>query len=213
LRHVGFPVSPRDYRGLTASAFSLPWRSAGDAWHAQVITADRDGVYRIRLEVPEQGYDAYLVEFTLPGVAGLPQIYTTSVFITPDEEPYEIESPLGEPRTLGYWQKQLDYLRHGRAIDYSLEDFQEMLPIRVLGQYIQDAASLSLALSKPGAESQCTAARLNVQAGEMGWYTTLYVTDGENVKFWQNYELAEQYHAAGTDVAASQLCRLLTEYR
>ncbi|MET0049777.1 MAG: PAS domain-containing protein, partial [Candidatus Thiodiazotropha sp.] len=28
LRHVGFPVSPRDYRGLTASAFSLPWRSA-----------------------------------------------------------------------------------------------------------------------------------------------------------------------------------------
>ncbi|MET0051593.1 MAG: hypothetical protein ABW095_11005, partial [Candidatus Thiodiazotropha sp.] len=30
LRHVGFPVSPRDYRGLTASAFSLPWRSADD---------------------------------------------------------------------------------------------------------------------------------------------------------------------------------------
>ncbi|MET0051160.1 MAG: hypothetical protein ABW095_08780, partial [Candidatus Thiodiazotropha sp.] len=30
LRHVGFPVSPRDYRGLTASAFSLPWRSAND---------------------------------------------------------------------------------------------------------------------------------------------------------------------------------------
>ncbi|MET0052071.1 MAG: flavodoxin domain-containing protein, partial [Candidatus Thiodiazotropha sp.] len=25
-----FPVSPRDYRGLTASAFSLPWRSADD---------------------------------------------------------------------------------------------------------------------------------------------------------------------------------------
>ncbi|MET0052211.1 MAG: sensor domain-containing diguanylate cyclase, partial [Candidatus Thiodiazotropha sp.] len=32
LRHVGFPVSPRDYRGLTASAFSLPWRSAVEAW-------------------------------------------------------------------------------------------------------------------------------------------------------------------------------------
>ncbi|MET0052160.1 MAG: TlpA disulfide reductase family protein, partial [Candidatus Thiodiazotropha sp.] len=30
LRHVGFPVSPRDYRGLTASAFSLPWRSADE---------------------------------------------------------------------------------------------------------------------------------------------------------------------------------------
>ncbi|WXG51631.1 MAG: hypothetical protein RNU03_12250 [Candidatus Sedimenticola sp. (ex Thyasira tokunagai)] len=26
--HAGHPVSPRDYRGLTASAFSLPWRSA-----------------------------------------------------------------------------------------------------------------------------------------------------------------------------------------
>ncbi|MET0052945.1 MAG: hypothetical protein ABW095_17945, partial [Candidatus Thiodiazotropha sp.] len=32
LRHVGFPVSPRDYRGLTASAFSLPWRSAEEAF-------------------------------------------------------------------------------------------------------------------------------------------------------------------------------------
>ncbi|MET0050410.1 MAG: type VI secretion system-associated FHA domain protein TagH, partial [Candidatus Thiodiazotropha sp.] len=31
LRHVGFPVSPRDYRGLTASAFSLPWRSADES--------------------------------------------------------------------------------------------------------------------------------------------------------------------------------------
>ncbi|MEJ1380505.1 MAG: GGDEF domain-containing protein [Candidatus Sedimenticola sp. (ex Thyasira tokunagai)] len=28
--HAGHPVSPRDYRGLTASAFSLPWRSAND---------------------------------------------------------------------------------------------------------------------------------------------------------------------------------------
>ena len=28
LTHVGYTVSPRGFRGLTASAFSLPWRSA-----------------------------------------------------------------------------------------------------------------------------------------------------------------------------------------
>ena len=31
LTHVGYTVSPRGFRGLTASAFSLPWRSARDA--------------------------------------------------------------------------------------------------------------------------------------------------------------------------------------
>jgi len=30
LTHVGYTVSPRGFRGLTASAFSLPWRSAND---------------------------------------------------------------------------------------------------------------------------------------------------------------------------------------
>ncbi|MET0049605.1 MAG: hypothetical protein ABW095_00820, partial [Candidatus Thiodiazotropha sp.] len=41
LRHVGFPVSPRDYRGLTASAFSLPWRSADDS---QAESYDLSGI-------------------------------------------------------------------------------------------------------------------------------------------------------------------------
>ncbi|MET0050797.1 MAG: ATP-binding protein, partial [Candidatus Thiodiazotropha sp.] len=40
LRHVGFPVSPRDYRGLTASAFSLPWRSAVDDASLKLIPYD-----------------------------------------------------------------------------------------------------------------------------------------------------------------------------
>jgi len=30
LTHVGYTVSPRGFRGLTASAFSLPWRSAAE---------------------------------------------------------------------------------------------------------------------------------------------------------------------------------------
>jgi len=30
LRHVGYPVSPRGYPGLPASAFSLPWPAARD---------------------------------------------------------------------------------------------------------------------------------------------------------------------------------------
>ncbi len=201
------------WRASNPDARDFRYPVLGEAWHAQVITADRDGVYRVRLETPERGYNAFLVEFTLPGVTELPQVYTTSVFITPDEEPYEVESPLATPRTLGYWQKQLEYIRHGRAIDYTLEEFQAMLPIRVLGHYILDTDMLTAALSKPGAESQCTAARLNVQAGEVGWYTTLFVSEGENVKFWQNYTHAEQYHTEGADGAASVVCRLLTEYR
>ncbi|MET0052277.1 MAG: hypothetical protein ABW095_14535, partial [Candidatus Thiodiazotropha sp.] len=45
LRHVGFPVSPRDYRGLTASAFSLPWRS--------VIVVEHGGEIRLESDIGE----------------------------------------------------------------------------------------------------------------------------------------------------------------
>ncbi|MET0052976.1 MAG: FAD:protein FMN transferase, partial [Candidatus Thiodiazotropha sp.] len=60
LRHVGFPVSPRDYRGLTASAFSLPWRSAEEATRAKLALID---YHQVKLD-PEQNS----VFFDRPGV-------------------------------------------------------------------------------------------------------------------------------------------------
>ncbi|MEJ1438152.1 MAG: hypothetical protein RPU61_12735 [Candidatus Sedimenticola sp. (ex Thyasira tokunagai)] len=45
--HAGHPVSPRDYRGLTASAFSLPWRSA---------KVDQEFEIEIRWEDPDEQF-------------------------------------------------------------------------------------------------------------------------------------------------------------
>jgi PhoPQ-activated pathogenicity-related protein len=207
------PMVAKLWQAFNPEARDFRYPVLGKAWKSRVITPDREGVYRVRLEVPEQGYNAFLVELTLPGMAGQPQVYTTSVFITPDDEPFEVESPLNHPRTLSYWQKQLEYAQRGRAVDYEKSDFQKMLPIRVLGNYIEDLDTLSTALNHPGAGAQCTAARLNVQAEELGWYTTLFVSDGENIKYWQSYDLAEQYYTEGADGAASLICRLLSEYR
>ncbi len=206
------PLVVRLWQAYNPTARDFRYPVLGEVWKSRVITPDRDGVYRVRLEVPEQGYNAFLVELTLPGLSDQPQVYTTSVFITPDDEPFEVESPLNHPRTLSYWQKQLEYAQRGRAIDYEKSDFQEMLPIRVLGNYLEDLDALSTALNQSGAAAQCTAARLNVQAGELGWYTTLFVSDGKNIKYWQSYDQAEQYYTEGSDGAASLVCRLLSEY-
>ncbi|MCU7948208.1 MAG: hypothetical protein KZQ72_16495, partial [Candidatus Thiodiazotropha sp. (ex Cardiolucina cf. quadrata)] len=40
-RHAGSTVSPHGYRGLTASAFSLPWRSAKETTFVIVLTSQK----------------------------------------------------------------------------------------------------------------------------------------------------------------------------
>ncbi|MCM8921100.1 MAG: hypothetical protein LC540_13745, partial [Candidatus Thiodiazotropha sp.] len=55
-RHDGSTVSPHAYRGLTASAFSLPWRSADDGFNyvagdaAAPFLASLTSIYSQRLK-------------------------------------------------------------------------------------------------------------------------------------------------------------------
>ncbi|MEJ1414487.1 MAG: hypothetical protein RPU90_13125 [Candidatus Sedimenticola sp. (ex Thyasira tokunagai)] len=51
--HAGHPVSPRDYRGLTASAFSLPWRSAAEGNQSlkdaeRIIALDEEDIIEVQ---------------------------------------------------------------------------------------------------------------------------------------------------------------------
>jgi PhoPQ-activated pathogenicity-related protein len=180
------------------------------AWSETVISPDEDGKYRVTVAQPASGWRAYLVELTYPGMAGIPQTYTTSVFVTPDDHPFEIEDPLGEPKPPAYWQHQVSRALAGRPLDYDLERLQEMLPIRVLGGYIGDPTALSVMLKRPGAKRSCTAARLNVEADQLGWYTTHYSTGEGNIKFWQSYQLAERLYGQGRPKQAAAVCQALT---
>ena len=60
----------------------------GRAWQSRRLYADGQGRYRAELSPSATGFTASMLEFTYPDVRGYPQIYTTSVFVTPDRFPY-----------------------------------------------------------------------------------------------------------------------------
>jgi hypothetical protein len=179
------------------------------AWHESLIYAEEDGSYRVSVAKPETGWTAYLVELTYPGVGRTPQIYTTSVFVKPDEHPFEVEDPLDNPQTLNYWQDQVNQAISGTPLEYDRVALQEMLPIQVFGEYIRDIETLSSYFDTTGPERSCIAARLSVASGQQGWYTTLYAYEDQNFKFWQIYDLAEYLFSTGQPRLAGGVCQLL----
>ncbi|MCG7967674.1 MAG: PhoPQ-activated pathogenicity-related family protein [Candidatus Thiodiazotropha taylori] len=188
-------------------------QTLGDqAWRESIIDATQDGDYHVSVAKPETGWTAYLVELTYPGIAGIPQVYTTSVFVTPDEHPFEVEDPLDSPKAIYYWQEQLNQAMVGSPLEYDLATLQALLPFRVFGEYIRDIQTLSDYLNTPGPERNCIAARLSVAADQQGWYTTLYAYEDQNFKFWQIYDLAEHLYATDQPRLAGGVCQLLTRH-
>jgi PhoPQ-activated pathogenicity-related protein len=89
------PVSVRLWQATNPNGRDFRLDTIGSAWRSRRIYADSQGRYRAALNVPIAGFTASMLEFTYPDVRGSPQIYTTSVFVTPDTFPYKPLVPLG----------------------------------------------------------------------------------------------------------------------
>lgn len=72
----------------TARDFRL--QTTGQEWQPTTLEpADGEGrVWTARVDPPENGWRAYLVECAFAGPTGLPLVFTTRVYITPDTLPY-----------------------------------------------------------------------------------------------------------------------------
>jgi PhoPQ-activated pathogenicity-related protein len=205
------PLVAKLWQATNPNARDFRLEILGDqAWTETVINPTDEGRYHVSVPQPTSGWSAYMVELTFPGMSGIPQTYTTSVFVTPDEKPFEVEDPLGKPKRASYWQRQVKLALAGRPSDYDLHALQGMLPIRVLGQYIRDTETLGSYLNQWGAKRSCTAARLNVEAEQQGWNTTLYAVGERNIKFWQSYQLAEHLYEKDRQLLAVGICQALT---
>ncbi len=89
------PVSVRLWQATNPDGRDFRLDTIGSAWRSRRIYADSQGRYRAAINAPSAGFTASLLEFTYPDVRGFPQIYTTSVFVTPDTFPYKPVLPLG----------------------------------------------------------------------------------------------------------------------
>jgi PhoPQ-activated pathogenicity-related protein len=83
---------PREVRVWTAdnpAARDFRLETLGPAWHAQVLRPDADGAYRVKLEAPQRGWRAVVVEGVFGGYADYSQqVYTTGVYVLPETLPF-----------------------------------------------------------------------------------------------------------------------------
>lgn len=63
----------------------------GPIWKETILEAQEDGAYVGRVDRPEKGYTAYLVELTFPGPGKDPLVLTTPTRVTPNVTQHQIE--------------------------------------------------------------------------------------------------------------------------
>jgi len=227
--------------GLTVTAFPPPvaatlWRAhnpvardfrkgtTSDTWLPEPLVGSGNGIYQVHVNEPDNGWNAYFVEFNYPGVGGLPQTYSTRVFITPDTLPFEVTDPVGKPRGKGFWKVQITkaVTSHGIA-DVDSETLQTYFPIPIFGQQIKDiddAYELYTTKSKTiesSALQHCLVVRLNVKHKELGWYSELEINiedddeDEENDTLWRIWQNAHDAFLAGEAEIAKDICEEINE--
>lgn len=94
------PASLTLWQAHNPKARNFQVDSIGRAYEPQEILLSDDGNYRISVEDPEEGYKAFFVELTFPGVGDLPLKFSTGVVVTPDTYPfesYQSPAPKGTP--------------------------------------------------------------------------------------------------------------------
>ncbi len=176
-----------------------------DAWTPTPLEPSAPGTYAFTLASPASGYDAYVLELRYPGVEGSTheQLYTSHVYVTPDERPFSLDQPAGAPVSLPQLRcDSADELAGAAAI----EALAETLPMVVRGQHIADLEALTQHLAADAtpeeqALAQCAATRVNIERGELGWYSR--AADGAFV--WEHVATAEHEDAE----SAARRCQTL----
>jgi len=124
-------------------------------------------------------------------------------------------SPMGDPRTIGFWKHQAKVATGGKGRAHVPADMLESwLPIEVFDltvdslEGLYDALWIKKAPMQVRAQQQCLATMLNVAYGQLAWYTEVDVDEDGFIDGWF-YELfldAYDAYAAGDFEGAKTIC-------
>ncbi len=198
------PMLARLWRATNPEARDFRRDTIGAAWTSELVLGDGNGVFPIRVEEPASGWTAYYLELIYPGAGGLPQTYSSRVFVTPDTLPFELSDPLNDPKGKHFWKRQIRAAVTGRGeAEVDAETLAGYFPIPVFDTRITSLAEAYALFfgeregerkeehegrheektekrkdkKRRAALQQCLALRLNVAHGELGWYTRLGADD------------------------------------
>jgi len=195
----------RDFRRVTT----------GESWQATPLADEGDGtqsVFSVALAAPSEGYTARFVELTFPGVAGLPQTYSTRIHVAPDKTPFEVTDPIGQPRDRTFWKRQVDIaLGAPGTAEIDAATLRSYLPVPLFGDHVTTLeAARDILRGGHGADEQarqqCLATRLNIARGELGWYSPIRSLGVQRRALWWHYQEADRAFERGLARVAWGVC-------
>ena len=88
------PLVARLWRTRNADGRDFRLKTIGEAWTATTLQAEAPGRYVVSPMTPDEGWKAFFVELIFPSARpGLCQVYSTRVFVTPEDRPFEGTEP------------------------------------------------------------------------------------------------------------------------
>jgi hypothetical protein len=181
----------------------------GPTWISTPVVFDLNGQATVELDTPPAGWSGYFVEVTFPGLAGIPEKYSTPVYIFPVTRPFTLEQPILDPKSRTDWTAILDNIVSGNQPNPSLA---ASFPIRAIGDVsvatIEAAHSLLNAAhvsSKTRSQQECLTTRLNIKDDQIGWYSE---PEG-NITTWSLWNLADLLYRSNVFFGSTIICASL----
>lgn len=183
----------------------------GPNWQATPISINSDGTLEAALKTPSTGWSAYFVEVTFPGIGGVPDKYTTPVYILPDTLPFNLAQPTSNPKSTSEWLETLASITSG---DIENDTLVNAFPIRAIGDKTIPTVDMAYTLlarhpvnDKIQAQQACLTTRLNIKDGQLDWYSQ---PNGlHSVFLWKLWNLADALYRARLFQLARYTCEFL----
>jgi len=84
------PTEVKVWQASNAKARDFRLDTIGAAYKSAPLTPEKEGLYRVRVAAPAEGFTAYFVELTFPTGGKYPLKFTTGVRVTPDRLPFAL---------------------------------------------------------------------------------------------------------------------------
>jgi PhoPQ-activated pathogenicity-related protein len=92
------PSSVKLWQATNPDARDFRLDVVGPIWKSTDLAAEGNGAYVGRVQKPEKGWTAFMVELKFPGPGEAPFTFTTPVRIVPDVLPFKYEHPMPFPK-------------------------------------------------------------------------------------------------------------------
>lgn len=92
------PTEVKLWQASDPSARDFRLEKIGAVWTSAPLEEKDKGLYVAKVEKPAQGYTAYFIEMTYPGIGKYPMKITTGVRVVPDTLPFGLPPHPGHPK-------------------------------------------------------------------------------------------------------------------